>query len=135
MNVANRCCRTVGNLKEVYPNLYPGASKDLWDPMFRAANVVVGYNVSITIKMDSVTYGKIKESIKNASSHSGGATASLFGFALNLGGNAQYSEENSTDYSNVKTNDKDYSFEIPASNNTLPVLLAVLGTQVAPQTQ
>ncbi|KAK7179379.1 hypothetical protein DPSP01_012632 [Paraphaeosphaeria sporulosa] len=121
------------DLKKNYPHLFASASPDLWDPMFRASYVVVGYNVSIKITMDKSTYDKIKSSIQTASSHSGGASASLFGFKLNLGGNASYSEENSTDYDKVKTNDSEYSFEIPASNNTLPVLLATLGTEVAPK--
>jgi hypothetical protein len=100
--------------------------------MFRASRILVGYAVSIKITMDKSTYDSVKVSVSNASKQSSSSSAYFFGFCLDIGRKAEYSEENSTDWSNVKTDDNHYSFEIPASNNTIPVLLAVLGTEVAP---
>jgi hypothetical protein len=118
------------DVKKQYPTLFKAASPDLWDPMYRIQQVVIGYNVSIKITMDKSTYDQVNEKITHAANKSGGASASLFGFLLNIGGTAAYKEENSTDFSQVTRNNNEYSFEIPANNNCFPVLLAALGTQV-----
>jgi hypothetical protein len=98
--------------------------------MYRIQQVVIGHNVSIKITMDKSTYEQVNDKISHATNKSGGASASLFGFLINIGGSATYKEENSTDFSQVKRNNDEYSFEIPANNNCFPVLLAALGTQV-----
>lgn len=100
--------------------------------MYRVTDLVIGYAVSIDIKMDKSLYDNVTKELKNAQSHNGGASATLFGFSLNIGAKGSYSSENETNFNNIKTNDDACTIHIPGSNNTIPTLLAVLATEVAP---
>ncbi|KAG9517552.1 hypothetical protein KCU93_g8696, partial [Aureobasidium melanogenum] len=125
----------IGDVKKKYPNLLPGASKSLWDPMYRVTHLVVGYGVSLDIKMNKSLYDKVTKQLKDAQSHDGGASATFFGFKVDIGARGSYSSENQTDFSNIATNDDACSIHVPGSNNTIPTLLAVLATEVAPANQ
>lgn len=120
-----------GNVKKTYPNLYSSASKQLWDPMVQVSRIVVGYNVRIEITLDSNTYKNITSKVETACSRDGDASATLFGCRLNLGGSTHDSESNSTNWSDVKKSDDRNTLVIPASNNAIPVLLAVVGTVIS----
>ncbi|KAF7671287.1 hypothetical protein GT037_010612 [Alternaria burnsii] len=117
-----------GNIKKTYPNLYKSASKQLWDPMVQVSKIVVGYNVRIEISLDSNAYKSITSKVDTALSRDANASATLFGCRLDLGGSYHNSESNSTKWSDVKKDDGSNTFVIPASNNAMPVLLAVVGT-------
>jgi hypothetical protein len=108
--------------------LYKSASQQLWDPMVQVSKIVVGYNVRIEISLDSDTYNSITSKVDTALSRDASASATLFGCRLNLGGSYHHSESNSTNWSDVKKDGDSNTFVIPASNNTIPVLLAVVGT-------
>ncbi|CAN9216087.1 unnamed protein product [Alternaria alternata] len=117
-----------GNIKKTYPKLYKSASQQLWDPMVQVSKIVVGYNVRIEISLDSDTYNSITSKVDTALTRDANASATLFGCRLNLGGSNHDSESNSTNWSDVKKDNGSNTFVIPASNNTIPVLLAVVGT-------
>lgn len=117
-----------GNIKKTYPKLYKSASQQLWDPMVQVSKIVVGYNVRIEITLDSDTYNSITSKVDTALTRDANASATLFGCRLNLGGSDHDSESNSTNWSDVKKDNGSNTFVIPASNNTIPVLLAVVGT-------
>jgi hypothetical protein len=117
-----------GNVKDKWPNLVEDASPHLVDPMVQVSRVVVGYNVQLKVTMDKNTYEKVTSSAENAAKHDASATASLFGFRLNLGGSGSFEESNSVNWSNVTKRDADYTLVIPAANDTMPVLLGVVGT-------
>jgi hypothetical protein len=127
--------RDTGDVKKQYPNLVPGSSKHLWDPMFRVSSLIVGYAVDLEVKMNKHLYHKVTTSLREAQSHEGSVSATFFGFRINLGGGGSYSSTNETNYSDVKTDDEAYSMTIPGSNNNIPILLAVVATEVAPATK
>ena len=108
--------------------MYKSASQQLWDPMVQVSKIVVGYNVRIEISLDSDTYNSITSKVDTALTRDANASATLFGCRLNLGGSNHDSESNSTNWSDVKKDNGSNTFVIPASNNTIPVLLAVVGT-------
>lgn len=120
--------RNPGNVQKTWPNLIKGSSPDLAAPMVQVTNVVVGYNVALKINMGKSTYEKVVSAAETATKHDAGATATLFGFRLNLGGSGSFEESNSVNWSDVKQNSDEYSMTIPASNDSIPVLLAVVGT-------
>ena len=96
--------------------------------MVQATNVIVGYNVSLKITMGKDIYDKVTGLIDTATKHDGGASATLFGFRLDLGGSGSHEESNSTKWSDVKQSSGNYEMVLPASNDSTPVLLAVVGT-------
>jgi hypothetical protein len=96
--------------------------------MVQVSKIVVGYNVRIEITLDSNTYKSITSKVETARTRDASASATLFGCRLNIGGSYHDSESNSTNWSDVKKSDDNNTLVIPASNNTIPVLLAVVGT-------
>ncbi len=93
-------------------------------------NIVVGYNVDTTFTLDQTTYGKITEIVNEASSHDASASATLFGFRLNLGGTTSVNNSLDTDWSDAKTNSDNCSITFPGRNDLVPKLIAVIGTVV-----
>ena len=96
--------------------------------MVLVTNLVVGWKVEFKISLGREIYDKVTSLIEEAKSHDGGARATLFGFRINVGGSGSYKEENSTNWSDVKTSGGNYEMVIPASTDNVPVLLAVFGT-------
>ena len=114
--------RDLGNIKKDYPELISDAPKELLEPLYRVSSVLVGYKVSLSISMPKSLYDSVKDAYNKAREH--GGSVSLLG--MNIGGGANVTTKDSTDFSDVKTHDATHTFEIPASNNSFPVLLGVL---------
>ena len=91
-------------------------------PMYRPASILVGYQVKLKVSMPKSLYDSVNETYKKAVSNSG--SVNFLGISIS---SASSDASSNTDFSSVVTNDQAYSFEIPASNNTFPVLLGVLG--------
>ncbi|KAF2716979.1 hypothetical protein K431DRAFT_349900 [Polychaeton citri CBS 116435] len=124
-----------GNVKKTYPRLFPNSAKDLLEPMVQVRYVIVGYNVTIKLTLDKATYDKITKTMETARSHDGGATATLFGFRLNIGAKAEYADGQSTSYDKLKMDAQNHTIEFPGSNNTLPILMGAVGTIISPATK
>ena len=91
-------------------------------------NIVVGYNVDTTFTLDKTTYGKITDIVNEASSHDASASATLFGFRLNLGGTNSVNNSLNTDWNDTKTSSDNFSITFPGRNDLVPKLIAVIGT-------
>lgn len=117
-----------GNVQKKFPSVKEGTPAALSEPMVLVTNLVVGWKVEFKISLGREIYDKVTSLIEEAKSHDAGARATLFGFRINVGGSGSYKEENSTNWSDVKTSGGNYEMVIPASTDNVPVLLAVFGT-------
>ncbi|GAB1311943.1 hypothetical protein MFIFM68171_02153 [Madurella fahalii] len=116
-----------GDVQAKYPNVFPETPAFLKEPMVQITHVVVGFKVDLKIKMDKALYDKVSSYMEEASKHDANATATIFGFRINVGGSGSHETENSTNWSDVKKNQDGREIVIPASTDNNPVLLAAFG--------
>ena len=81
-----------------------------------------------TFAMDKTTYSKITDIVKEASSHDASASATLFGFRLNLGGTTSVKNSLDNDWSDAKTSSDQCPITFPGRSDVVPKLMAVLGS-------
>lgn len=99
--------------------------------MVQVRQIIVGYNVSVTIQLDQNTYNEVISAINTAQKSNSNASASIFGFLINLGGDDSSQSSSSVDYSKMTFDAKTHTITFPGANDTVPVVLGVVGTVVS----
>lgn len=86
--------------------------------------MLVGYKVSLKTEMPIKLYETVEETYEKGVTHSG----SVRFLGVEIGGGGSSTTKESNGVQRLTASNAENSFEFPASNDTLSVLLAIIGT-------
>ncbi|EXF84414.1 hypothetical protein CFIO01_02729 [Colletotrichum fioriniae PJ7] len=104
------------------------ADPNLSKPMAVVNQAILAYGVGMEVKLSSSAASTINNYMDKASSS--GGRASIFGFNIGLGGDANSTQTSTTTFDQVKDASSSTIFTIPPSDNSNPTLLGVFGQAI-----
>lgn len=108
--------------------LVSDADEDLKDPKAKVTSAILAYGVGMQVELSSSAYDTINNYLEQA--QESGGSASIFGFNIGLGDSDNLNQTSTVTFDDVKNASSGTTITIPASNNSYPTLLAVVGESI-----
>ncbi|RSL96387.1 hypothetical protein CEP52_011515 [Fusarium oligoseptatum] len=106
-----------------YPNLRAEAPSDLFHPLVLVTHVFLGYQVSITLKLDEYTFERIDNGINQCENK--GGTASLFGMCV-----GPQSTDSMVGFDQVERDPTSQTINIPPRDNSQLTIIGLMGMEL-----